>query len=330
MENSMVRQRYTRRPSPARRRRRAPRAGGSSLQQIMARQLIICMVLLIMIGIVKNINISATNFVTDQVKYILNHNIELKNVFSYVDKLAADILKSIAPETTGKPASIDAQNAADTQNLTNNQPLSGTQTSSITPTSVAAPAIAFVKKGTEEVEIASDEDTLELPSSIENEVDHSSYAEEESTYLETAVLSASSDDASMQRSNMLVPVAGTLSSLYGEKTETVFGNGKTHNGIDINVVKGSSVKAALDGTVTAAGSSPSYGSYIRIKHTNGLETVYANCYSLIAKKDDRVKSGDIIASVGDIGTSVGAHLHFEVWKEGYAVNPLEYISVPAR
>lgn len=312
MENSMVRQRYARRPTAARRRRRVPRSGHKNLRQVIARQLIICIILLIMIGIVKSINISATNFVTDQVKYILSHNIELKNILSYVDKLAADIRSSVTPVTADKLAAQPADKPV-------------TQADDMT----AAKAVA--EKGTGEADAGLKIDTVEAHSSIENEIyEENSNAEEAATVLKTAVLSASSEDAPFDMYNMLIPVDGTLSSLYGEITDTITGNVKTHNGIDINVIKGSSVKAALDGEVAATGSSPAYGVYIKIKHSDSLQTVYANCYSLIAEKGENVKRGDIIASIDAADMSVGAHLHFEVWKDGTAVDPLDYIDVPAR
>ena len=360
MENSMVRQRYTRRPIPTRRRKRAPRAGGGSLQQIIARQLIICMILLIMIGIVKNINISATNFVTDKVKYVLSYNIELKSIFSYLEKSVIDIKRSILPGTADKQASTENQTSIDTL------------TSSTTPTSIAAPAISEItgsdtntasddetatlsseatepeepsnikdsaevtetdseiEKGTDDIDTALKDETVEASSSIEDEnVEDSIYAEEATTDPETSVLAASSENLILNPSNMIAPVDGTLSSVYGEKTETIAGTGKVHNGIDIKVEKGSNIKAALDGKVTEVGSLPAYGSYIRIKHEGGLQTVYANCSNLIVQKGDIVKQGDTIAKIGNAGASVGIHLHFEVWKDGNTADPLEYISVPA-
>lgn len=379
MENSMVRQRYTRRPIPAKRRKRAPRAGNVSLQQIIARQLIICMILLIMVGIIKNVNISATNFVTDKVKYILSYNLELKNVFSSMENAVIDIRRSIVPDTTNKNASGDNLTSADTL------------TSSTTPSSVAAPAISEItgtdkntasgndtasvsettsngditsdgdtatlsseapeleeppiikentdvtekdnelKKSTEETEIVLPVDTVEASSSIDDgNVEGSIYAEDETTDSETGILAASSDEnLLLHPSGMLVPVDGILSSVYGEKTVTITGSGKLHNGIDIKVKKESSVKAALGGKVTEVGSSPTYGNYIRIKHVDGLQTVYANCSSFIAKKGDIVEQGDVIANIGNTGAAVGFHLHFEVWKDGNAEDPLEYISVPA-
>lgn len=126
-----------------------------------------------------------------------------------------------------------------------------------------------------------------------------------------------------------VPVEGVLSSPFGERTDPMTQELKMHNGIDIEADKGSSIKAALGGTVIESGSSRTYGYFIKIDHRDGLTTVYAHCSELIAKKGQEVKQGSIIAKVGDTGASVGSHLHFEIWKDGTALDPLNFIDVPS-
>jgi murein DD-endopeptidase MepM/ murein hydrolase activator NlpD len=144
---------------------------------------------------------------------------------------------------------------------------------------------------------------------------------------ETSVLSASIDKSTKVDSILLTPVKGILSSPFGERVNPATNTLKFHEGIDIEANEGESIVAALDGTVVDAGSSPTYGLYVKIKHAYGLETVYAHCSVLNVVQGRTVKQGDIIARVGDSGASVGVHLHFEVWKDGKPVNPLDYISV---
>jgi len=310
MENSMVRQRYRRRTVVTRRHKRVPQAHHTSLRQIVGRQLIVCLILLVMIGIMKNIHISATNFITDQIKYVLTYNIELKNVFTYMDKLAADIRNSIAKVADDEPADDNPVTSAEDKPAI---------IEAVKPSDTDDSKLAALKK-----------ETVEANSSIENEAAvEDSDTEEVVQKLETAVLSASSEFPS-DTYNMLVPVEGTLSTLYGERADTITGNRKMHKGIDITVKKGSNVKAVLDGVVVASGSSPEYGVFTEIRHSDNLKTVYANCYSLTAKEGDNIKRGDIIASMGDTGAAVGVHLHFEVWVDGAAVDPLGYINVPVR
>ncbi len=152
---------------------------------------------------------------------------------------------------------------------------------------------------------------------------------DESTAIpETSVLSASTDEEAGLTVNMITPVNGVLSSPFGEREDPITKVSKIHEGIDIEAGNGEDILAALEGTVVDSGSSPSYGKYLRIRHANGFETVYAHCSAVSVMQGQKVNQGDTVAKVGNTGASVGTHLHFEVWKDGKAVNPLEYITVP--
>lgn len=145
---------------------------------------------------------------------------------------------------------------------------------------------------------------------------------------ESSVLSASTEDGAAFAEGMALPVNGVLSSPFGKRKDPVTKVLKMHEGIDIDAGNGENILAALDGTVIAAGSSPSYGKYLRIRHWNGLETVYAHCSEINVMQGQKAAKGDVIAKVGNTGVSIGTHLHFEVWKDGKAVDPLEYIKIP--
>lgn len=104
------------------------------------------------------------------------------------------------------------------------------------------------------------------------------------------------------------------------------GDGRGHKGMDIVAPKGTPIYAAESGTVTYSGRDGSgYGNYIKIRHANGLETLYAHCSALYVRVGDKVATGESIAAVGNTGRSTGNHLHFEVHKNGYFVNPSNYI-----
>jgi murein DD-endopeptidase MepM/ murein hydrolase activator NlpD len=126
----------------------------------------------------------------------------------------------------------------------------------------------------------------------------------------------------------IIPVNGVLSSPFGERFDPKTESLKLHKGIDIEADNGSTIRAALEGTIMEAGSERTYGNYIKIEHNNGLITVYAHCSQLTASKGQRVRQGDAIAKVGDTGASVGSHLHFEIWKDGKALDPLNYVDIP--
>ena len=93
-----------------------------------------------------------------------------------------------------------------------------------------------------------------------------------------------------------------------------------HKGIDIAAKKGTKIKAAISGQVEEASSNSEYGNYIKIKKGEIL-TVYAHCKKLKVSKGDKVKQGDVIATVGSTGKSTGPHLHFEIRLSGRYINP---------
>lgn len=103
----------------------------------------------------------------------------------------------------------------------------------------------------------------------------------------------------------------------------------THSGIDIACNEGEPVKAAMSGTVEVCKSDVMQGNVVIINHGNGLKTVYAGLEAV----DDSIKAGDTVAAGTEIGTAGisvqemadGAHLHFEVWKNNTAQDPMEYL-----
>ncbi len=120
-------------------------------------------------------------------------------------------------------------------------------------------------------------------------------------------------------------VRGTITSTYGSRSDPINGVSSFHQGLDIAAPRGTAVYAAADGTVIYSGYRNSYGNVVMINHGGGIVTVYAHNSSLVAKKGQEVKKGDIISKVGSTGYSTGNHLHFEVRKNGSTVNPRGYI-----
>ncbi|TXD49806.1 M23 family metallopeptidase [Polaribacter sp. IC073] len=99
-----------------------------------------------------------------------------------------------------------------------------------------------------------------------------------------------------------------------------------HFAIDIVAKTGTPIKAAADGTVIFSGWSAETGYTILLKHNKDYISVYKHNGNLLKQQGDFVKSGEVIASVGSTGElSTGPHLHFELWKGGYAVNPTNFI-----
>lgn len=97
-----------------------------------------------------------------------------------------------------------------------------------------------------------------------------------------------------------------------------------HNGLDLVVARGTPVLAAADGTVLAAATSRTSGNTVRIRHAGGYETVYAHLESMAVRTGQRVSAGQKVGSVGMSGQAVAPHLHYEVRRDGVAMDPVDF------
>ena len=123
-----------------------------------------------------------------------------------------------------------------------------------------------------------------------------------------------------------MPVAdGYIASYFGVRLDPFDGRRAFHPGLDIDAPRGTAVHAVAEGVVTYAGVRSGYGNVVEIDHGDGYMTRYAHNSKLLVRVGQRVHAGDAIADVGSTGRSTGPHLHFEVWYEGRAVNPLAYV-----
>lgn len=122
------------------------------------------------------------------------------------------------------------------------------------------------------------------------------------------------------------PTRGYLSSAYGYRKHPVYKKRSFHAGIDIAAPKGTPILAATTGKVIYAGRRSGYGNLVIVSHANGYSTRYAHCSSIIARKGQQVKAGQIIGRVGATGVATGNHLHFEVRKNGKTLNPVTFIN----
>jgi murein DD-endopeptidase MepM/ murein hydrolase activator NlpD len=117
---------------------------------------------------------------------------------------------------------------------------------------------------------------------------------------------------------------------YGTITVTAeFGaprRGARHQGIDLAAPAGTPVWATASGKVVFAGRDGSYGRTVVIDHGAGFMTRYAHLKKIETKKGKRVERGNVIGRVGKSGNASGAHLHYEVLRNGVPVNPRGYLS----
>jgi len=114
------------------------------------------------------------------------------------------------------------------------------------------------------------------------------------------------------------PVIGTISEGYNVEEK--------HYAVDIVVAKGTPVKAAADGTIVLAEWTTQTGYVVIIDHGNGLISAYKHNASLTKEQGDLVKAGEVIAISGNAGElTTGPHLHFELWTDGYPIDPTTFI-----
>ena len=115
-----------------------------------------------------------------------------------------------------------------------------------------------------------------------------------------------------------------VSSYYGYRINPVTGAEQFHRGVDIAVPTGTTVLAAMDGTVTTAAYDSYYGNYVVIEDSEGYCTKYAHMDTLSVSVGQAVKHGDTIGTTGNTGSSTGSHLHIECLYNGEYYNPLFY------
>ena len=148
------------------------------------------------------------------------------------------------------------------------------------------------------------------------------------------------EQAAIDRRNMIVaasrsadrpaltwPARGGLSGWYGERRGR-----RGHVGLDIDGETGDAIVAAGSGVVEWAGQAPTgysgYGLMVLIRHSGGVQTLYAHLSRIAVRSDEVVEAGDYIGAMGTTGNVTGSHLHFEVRVGGAPVNPRDWL--PAR
>ena len=130
---------------------------------------------------------------------------------------------------------------------------------------------------------------------------------------------------------MVTPVSGVMTSTFGPRKHPILGTVRIHKGVDWAAPIGTPISAAFDGEIVFQGDGGGYGNLVRISHPDGRETRYAHMSRFAADKGvgTSVKAGDVIGYIGTTGLSTGPHLHFELYQNSEAVDPLGTVTVVA-
>lgn len=166
-------------------------------------------------------------------------------------------------------------------------------------------------------EAVSEDPKLDFVQTWDNDVCYTSGRHNDLSKLEDTLWTCVVDDAHQE---FVMPVPGVVTSRYGYR------RGRYHNGIDLDLEVGDTIRAAFSGKIRyAKWNDGGFGNLVIIRHYNGLETFYAHMSKLLVMPDQEVKAGDVIGLGGNTGRSFGAHLHFEVRFYDAPMNPEEII-----
>ena len=117
-----------------------------------------------------------------------------------------------------------------------------------------------------------------------------------------------------------------VTSGFGMRIHPILKTYRKHTGVDITAPRGTPVYATADGVVSRMQGGRDYGTNVLIDHGYSYQTLYAHLSKKVVKAGQKVKRGELIGYVGSTGLSMGPHLHYEVWKNGIPVNPVQFFT----
>ncbi len=112
---------------------------------------------------------------------------------------------------------------------------------------------------------------------------------------------------------------------FGTRIHPIHKLRRFHKGIDFTAPQGTDIQATGNGRIVSVNKAGSgYGKNVLIDHGYGYKTLYAHMHTISVRQGEVVKKGQKIGLVGSTGSSTGAHLHYEVWLNGIAINPIDF------
>lgn len=277
-----------------------------SIREKIGYQIAISVLILLLSAIIKNADTSVTNYISDKITSTITYNFDVGDIPQYSEGVIGKLFGKDDSQIINPNVDSKDNKAVSNEDMPVKGDV-GNKTSAVDTT-----------KSTPDSSIAASTDNK---SNVSNKTESTVSKEDTSVKSTTEVI---------HPGVLITPITGTLSGVFGDRVDPLTQKIKPHKGVDIEAANGTEVKAAAAGIVLESAFEKTLGNYVKIEHSNGMYTIYAQCSQLIAKKGQRVNQGDSIAKVGNVGSTLGADLHFEVWKDGKAVNPLEYIKVPEK
>lgn len=266
-----------------------------SLYRKMAIQILLCVLIYLVFSLIKEANYLFSENVISKTKEFLSQDINFEVISSRVNEFWQNNKDKFSIFTNNEEQNVNNEQNTNVENINQNTENNEQNT----------------ENNTSQNEQANNETTgIGGSSSTENnQVD------------ENTKKSQMEIDAEYIKKNfeLQLPVKAKVTSAYGkrESDEIVSAD---HSGIDLGVVVGTTVLAAMEGTVTVVSNEGEYGTHVKIVNKD-VTTIYAHCSKILVKKGAKIKKGQKIALSGNTGNTTGPHLHFEIRRDERTVNP---------
>ena len=125
----------------------------------------------------------------------------------------------------------------------------------------------------------------------------------------------------------LQPVNGIITSSCGERENPLLNKMEYHNGLDIAVAEDTNAIAVRSGIVTEVRNSETLGNVLKYETEDGYCIMYAHLNSILVKKGENIKQGQIVAKTGNTGLSTGPHIHYSIWRGDMLINPMQFVNL---
>ena len=146
----------------------------------------------------------------------------------------------------------------------------------------------------------------------------------------TKLVSGAGLDITDKKGRLSLPVKGKILNKFGRQKDKQFASFIVHNGINIRVRTGVSVRSVFDGKVLYSGELEGYGNLVIIGHGKDYHSLYGHLDRISVKQNQMVQTGDIIGLSGDTGSLIGETLYFEMRKNGKPIEPVRWFKTARR